>query len=155
MSEATKPRLPEVGEYVRMHGKLVGIEDVTPKVVIIDYIFEDTEATIYARVNGKVIKEYSTYNNFYGQDTCVTNAIADAQKLTKEFEGSNVELVVVKTTRQVRKRPEDGCLANFYDSEFVNMHSLRSGGRWNLPDEKREEVWSSQRGSLVPEDSAK
>ena len=75
------PRIPEIGEYVRTFGTLVEVQDVTPPVVPTkDYIFEDTSARLEARVNGKVVKEYGTYNNFYGKDRCVEAAIDEARQ---------------------------------------------------------------------------
>lgn len=144
----TKPRIPEVGEYVRTYGTLVEVQDVTPPVVqVLDYIFEDTSATWELRINGKLVQDFSTINNFYGQDTCVPEAIKEAKILVKKLGETDAEVVVVKITERVRMRPSRD--EHFYDPAFREFKSLDHGCRWNLPDEKREDVWSSKRGDLT------
>lgn len=137
------PRLPTEGEYVRTYGKLVAIEDVTPKEVILDYIFEESEARVDAFINGKLVRSYGVFNNFYGENTCVEHAVTHAKELLERYGESNLEFIVIKFTRQVRMRPESSERANFYEKEFRAMRTLECGSRWNLPDEKEEVVWRS------------
>ncbi len=138
------PRVPTEGDYVRMCGTLVAIEDVTPKEIVLDFIFEETEARLEGRINGHVVKEYSTFNNFYGRDTCVESAIKEAKVQEAWIGESNLEFVVVKVTRQVRMRPARDGKENFYAREFREMRTIEHGCRWNLPDEVEEDVWSSK-----------
>jgi hypothetical protein len=139
-----KARIPEVGEYVRMHGTLVEVQDVTPPpppVPELDYIFEDTEARIEVLANGRKIKDAGTMNNFYGKDTCVTSAIEDAEKIAAHY-GEGVEVRVVKVTYRTRMRPARE--ENLYAPAFVDFRPLDRGSRWNLPDPVEEVVWSSR-----------
>lgn len=141
------PRIPTVGEYVRMFGTLVEVQDVTPPVVPTkDYIFEDTSARLEARINGKVVKEYGTYNNFYGKDRCVEAAIDEARKQQDWLGESNLEFVVVKVTERCRMRPTNS--EHFYAREFREFKALDHGCKWDLPEETEDDVWSSSRGHL-------
>lgn len=147
MAKKAPPRIPGVGEYVRMYGTLVQTQDVTPPVKTeIDYIFEDTEARIEARINGKVVTTYETFNNFYGKDTCVSSAIAEARKYVERFGKSDLEFVVVQVTERVRMRPM--AKENFYHDEFREFRSLDHGCKWELPEPTEVDVWSSSRGDL-------
>lgn len=137
-------RLPEVGDYVRTYGKLVKIEDVTPKEIILDYIFEEEEARIEGRINGKTVKVYSTFNDFYGPGTCVQSAIKEAKRQNEWLGESNLEFVVIKVVSQVRKRPSEHERENFYDKGFRAMNNLNHGCHWNLPDKVETLVWSSK-----------
>lgn len=139
----SEPRIPEAGEYVWMYGTLVEVQDVTPKEVVLDYIFENTEARVEARINGVFVREYSTYNNHYGKGTCVDGAIKSAKR-QREFLGeSNLEFVVIKKTSRVRMRPLNGECGSLHDPKFIQMDSLRHGSCCNLPDDVEEVVWSS------------
>ena len=135
-------RLPEIGEYVRMYGTLVEVQDVTPKEIVLDYVFEDTQAKLVGRINGKNVKEYGTFNDFYGKDTCVAAAIDEAKEQQRFLGESNLEFVVIKVTSRVRMRPTRNERENFYASEFRAMESLPNGSCWNLPEDTVEEVWS-------------
>lgn len=138
------PRLPVEGEYVRTCGKLVAIEDVTPKEIVLDYIFEEESARLEGRINGKTVKVYSTFNDYYGEGTCVDSAIKEAKQQEAWLGESNLEFVVVKIISQVRKRPSRGVRENFYDREYRAMETLNNGCRWNLPDDVETVVWSSK-----------
>ena len=144
MSDKTKTvRIPNVGEYVRQYGTLVGVEDVTPKEIILDYIFEETSARVEGRINGKVVKEYGTFNNFYGKDTCIENAISEAKVQQNWIGESNMEFVVVKITSRVRKRPSRVHKENWHDRQYRAMDTLDFGCRRKMPDDIEEVVWSS------------
>jgi hypothetical protein len=151
MATAPKPaKLPEVGEYVRQYGTLVEVQDVTPKEIILDYIFEETSARLEGRINGKVVKEYSTFSDYYGKGTCVQNAIIEA-KVQQEWLGeSTMEFVVVKITSRVRKRPDRTQKENWYDCQFRAMNNLDFGCRRGMPDDVEEVVWSSLKPHDVP-----
>ena len=144
--EKNPVRLPEVGDEVRSYGKLIAIQDVTPKDVILDYIFEDCEAVLEARINGKKVREYSTFNNFHGPQTCVPNAIKEAELIQRTYGESNLEFVVILKTTQVRMRPDPVCRENVRDREFRAMRQLDYGCRAGLPTTREEEVWSSLTG---------
>jgi hypothetical protein len=141
MSE--QPRLPKVGEFVRACGRLVEIQDVTPKppAPTLDYIFEYTNARVEGRINGKVIKTFSTFNDLYGEGTCVKYAIEEAQSQAKWYGPSDMVFVVVKITSRVRKRPIDR--ENLYDARFRGFESLSFGCGHNLPKDVEEDVWFS------------
>lgn len=144
MSKETKPvKIPDVGEYVRNYGTLVEIQDVTPKEIVLDYVFEDTSARVEGRINGKVAKEYTTFNNFYGQDSCVQHAIREAKEQRRCLGDSCMEFVVVKVTSRQRMRPERNERENFYDTKYRAMTALECGRCRDLPDDVEEVVWSS------------
>lgn len=142
MGPETKPRDPVVGEYVRMVGTLVAVEDVTPPPPPkeADYIFEDTEARVDVLANGHKIDEGPTLNNFYGQGTCVDTAIKEAKRLSKKH-GPGVEVRVVKVTARVRMRKARG--ENFYAPQFARFESKPHGAKWDLPEPTEEVVWTS------------
>jgi hypothetical protein len=138
-----KPRLPGVGEYVRMTGTLVKVEDVTPKEVVLDYIFEDTEAKVEIW-NGKyLLEKLSTFNNFYGKDSCVDAAIKLAKETARKLKNPGLDVRVIKRTSQFRARPTYG--KNYHAPEFPVMEGLKFGCRADLPDDKEEIVWSSMK----------
>ena len=143
MAETTEGRIPEVGEYVRMFGTLVEVQDVTPKPPPkeLDYIFEDTTARVEVLANGHKIDDGPTLNNFSGKDTCVEAAIHEAKKQAKKF-GTGVEVRVVKITERVRMRPLNR--ENLYDRKFAEFRYLEHGCRWDLPDPIEEVVWTSK-----------
>lgn len=127
-----------------MYGTLVEIQDMTPKVdVQHDFIFEDTEARLEMRINGKLVDNVATFNNFYGKDTCVAAAIDEAKKKILWYGESSMEFVVVKVTSRRRMRPDRGQRENLYDSEFRAMSALEYGSKKDLPDDIEEDVWSS------------
>ncbi len=136
-------RVPEIGEYVRNCGTLVEVQDVTPKEIVLDYIFEDVSARVEGRINGKVVKEYSTFNEFFGQGTSVDNAIQEAKTQQAWLGESNMEFVVVKITSRGRKRPSRAVRENWYDKGFREMETLAFGCRAGMPDDNEEVVWSS------------
>lgn len=143
----TVQRLPEVGEHVRMVGTLVEVQNVaTPAGQVADYIFEETSARLEARVNGKGFREFSTFNDFYGDGTGVASAISEARKQIQCFGDSDIEFVVVRITSQRRKRPvKDG---SGYDLQFPAFESLNHECRRGLPDDIEVDVWSSTRGDF-------
>lgn len=140
-----KPRLPVVGEYVRMYGELIEVQDVTPPVTKIeDWIFRDTTARVEMRVNGKCVEAFSEHNNFNAKDACVPNAIASAKKRMAYFGPCDIEFVVIKVTSYKRMRPTGH--AHFYAREFSEFESLPHGACWNAPEDTEEVVWSSKTG---------
>lgn len=151
MSQDVKPRIPKIGEYVRGHGTLVSIQDITPIVNKQDgYIFEYYNATYELRINGKVVSQGNTYNDFYGLETCLETAVGDAKEVAKELSvNSDVEVVVVKITGYSCKIP--GIDKNFYDDKFKGFRGTENGHLADVPESKYEDYWSSKRGLLVHE----
>lgn len=147
------PRLPEIGEFVRGVGRLVSVVEPMPlQPPPKDWIFEDVSARGELRRNGKVLKEFNTYSDFYGLGTSITEAIKEAEEYVAE-EGitpeSGLEVVVVKIISYARHRPQGGPgNANVYDAKFVNFKSLDNGACWDVPEEVETDVWSSVRGDL-------
>lgn len=134
------PRLPIVGEQIRLCGRLVEIQDVTPPVTqMLDYVFEETTATVWVKVNGHFLKEGPSFNDFSGSATA--SAIVEAKKWAAQY-GPSVEVVVFEKKRLVRKRPTGR--ENFYAREFVEFEPLKSGCRADLPEDSEELVWSSK-----------
>lgn len=142
MAEFTKGRVPEVGEYVRLIGTLVAIEDVTPPPPPkeMDYIFESSEARVEVLANGHKIDDGPVINDFYGKGTCVETAIDEAKGLSSRY-GSGVEVRVVKVTARVRMQKAKR--ENIYAPQFAAFESKPHGARWDLPEPTEEVVWSS------------
>ena len=71
-----------VGDFIRNIGKLIAVQDVTPEAPPdrFDYIFEETTARIEAHINNVLVKEFATYNDFYGDGTCVSLAKKEAKR---------------------------------------------------------------------------
>lgn len=144
----TAPRLPEIGEFVRHHGRLLAIEDVTPEPPpqpVLDYIFEEISARGELRRLGKVVKEIETLNDFYGLETSVRECIREMQEYAKaEAIGpdSEVEVVVVRVVSCYRARPKPS--ANFYDESFRDFAALDHGSKWTVPDDVETVAWSTK-----------
>ncbi len=89
-------------------GKLVKeLEEKKHVVVEKLLLFEENESTIEYVCNGSILKEGSTFNDFYGEMTCKENAIKDAKELVKKLKlKKNSDLIIqvrVKTYNQKRK----------------------------------------------------
>ena len=141
-------RLPEINEYVRGSGILVAVEDVTPDPpppVTKVYIFQEIAASIRLLLNGEMVKDFTTFNDFYGKETSISSAIEEAKKYVRKYKigpTSDAEIIVVRVVSHVKKtmtRKE-----NFYDKEFFDFEPLPSGNRWNVPPDTEEIVWSSR-----------
>lgn len=131
-----KPIIQPVGSYVRSLGKLIAIENVTPPVVeVLDYIYLETTARVEARVNGKPIKVFSTFNEFYGEGTAVQQAIKEAKAEAIKAGPSSLEFVVVMVRSHVRKRPSSHRGACFYDTDFRAMETIEHGSKRDLPED--------------------
>lgn len=145
---STSARVPKVGEFVRSQGKLVEVRDVTPPVEKVEYwIFEVNEARVELRCHGKLINRYSTFNDFYGEGTCLDFAKKEAAKLLESLgitdpAASDLELVVIKSTFQVRRERTNGI--TFYDAAFVGFNDVRGGIDIELPQPMESVVWSSK-----------
>lgn len=139
----SQPRIPDTDEYVRTLGRLVEIEDVTPvQRTVLDYVFEETSARIDGRINGKTVKTYGEFNDFYGEGTCIDNAKQEAKVQAEWLGPCNMVFVVVKITARERMRPTRN--QNLYAPAFVNFQALDYGCKANLPEDKEEDVWSYQ-----------
>lgn len=134
------PRLPNIGEQIRLCGRLVEIQDVTPPVTqVLDYVFEEVSAAVLVKANGLTLTEGPTFNDFYGPAR--VPAVVEAKKLAEMY-GPGVEVVVIEKTQLVRKRPTGN--RSFYAREFIEFESIRHGCRADLPDDREEQVWSSK-----------
>ena len=147
MSKA-EPRLPEIGEYVRGEGTLVAIENILPvsPPVQKDYIFSEITARVELRLADEVLNKVCTLWDAYGKDTSVKAAIEEAQRYASERKigpCSDLEVVVIKTVEQVRKRPQKN-EENFYNPDFFSFKPPEYGSKANLPDPVRTIVWSSR-----------
>lgn len=147
MKTETPPRLPEVGEYVRMLGELVEIQDVTPPPPPkqVDYIFREIHCQAEGRINGKTVIELSCFNTFAGRDDCLRSAVREAEEKQKELGPSDMEFVVVMTTSYSRMRPCNPAREYLYQREFVDFKHTDSPRR-GLPPDQTEDVWSSKTG---------
>lgn len=137
---ADKPRIPEVGEFVRGLGKLVAIQEFPPVAPPSDYIFEETECRIESYANGKFIQAFGTFHEHFGEGTAFSNAMADCKKLQKQY-GPGIEFRIVKKTWQTRERTTH--VPNYYQNDVMNFAKLEYGSGRDLPQDREEVVWSS------------
>ena len=147
MSEA-KPRLPEIGEYVRGQGTLVAVQDIVPPPPPADrdYIFEEITARVELGPGSEVLKEICTLWDADGLESSVKAAIKGAKKYASQKgigPKSELEVVVIKHTEQVRKRPDRNA-ENLYNRDFLSFEYLKYGSKLNLPDPVETVVWSSK-----------
>lgn len=132
----SKPRVPQVGEYVRGQGTLVAVEDVTPVVeTVLDYIFQSERYEVRIIANGYVLDTHHTLNEGYEAE-----AIESAKRLSSKY-GSGVEMQVVKITERVRMRPQS--FSTMYDPEFVDMKYSENGAKRGMPKDREEVIWTS------------
>jgi hypothetical protein len=145
--EKTELKIPEVGEYVRHLGRLVKIEDVTPvpPPPERDYIFEDIEARCELIYRDEVLRHVATFNDFYGFETSVENAIkemkeyAEKKQITKD---SELEVRITKVVSQIRMKPTNQ--KNFYAPIYCDFEYKNIGRDSNLPDPIETIVWSTR-----------
>ena len=68
-------------------GKLIGeVEERTEPKVEKFHIFEENEATIVMRYKGRHMKGLSTHGDFFGELSCVGNALLSALETMKAYE---------------------------------------------------------------------
>lgn len=152
MNKKNQPRIPSIGDFVRNYGVLIDIVQVSelpkpPPQPVTDFIFEETEARTEMRLNGEVINEMNTYNDFYGRGTSVKSLTKEANEYCAEkgiAAKSDIELVVVKITRRYRAKQVDR--ENIYDDKFFDFEPLPFGTKRSaMPDPVEEVVWSSKK----------
>lgn len=148
MSVKKAPRLPQVGEYVRHHGTLVAIEEVTPPPLpppTGEYIFEEIVARWEVRLHGNWMRDGNYITDFYGKGTSVEEAVREAkswaatQGITPQ---SDLEVVVIKTVSHFRALPKQQ--ENFYDRTFLDFEPLSYGSRRGVIPEVETIEWSSK-----------
>jgi hypothetical protein len=149
MNPNPKPRLPEIGEYVRGQGTLVAVQEIVPQLLPVDkyYIFEEISARVELRLGAEVIKHVVTLWDFYGKGKSIEGAIEKAQEyVSKKGIGpqSELEVVVIKIVEQIRKLPNQYG-ENLRDPTFVSFESSGTGSKANLPDPVEAVVWSSKK----------
>lgn len=142
-----KPRLPEKGEYVRMHGVLIEVRTIHPPIPkpYQEYIFEERYARKELRFkDGQVLQTLSTLNDFYGLGSGEEKAIEELQKTAKDMglgKSSDVEAVVIREIRQYTAKPKKD--KNFYDGIFFDFEHT-----FTTLKKEEVDVWSSKRGKL-------
>lgn len=144
-------KIPEIGTYVHGTGILRAVEVIPPKPVppTHDYIFEEITAYIELRLNGKMVSKSGTYWDAHHLFSSVDSAKQESKQWLKYYgitPASEMEVVVVKVTSLRRKNLTDE--RNHYEKEYAEFRSRAAGGRWNLPDDKKEVVWSSKTGDV-------
>lgn len=145
MSEENKPRIPEVGEYVRGCGTLIEIQQSEPlPPPPSDYIFEEITARCEMRLNGETLKVFNSVWDFYGKGTSVKDAIREAKEYAEKHHlgpDSDCEVVAIKSISRTRKR----CVErpNHYDQSFV-FFETQPYGKAGMPRDMEEVVWSSR-----------
>lgn len=109
------------------------------------YIFEENEATIVMLVNGREVKEFSTYGDIYGELTCISNALGDAIKLVESYgvaESSDVLLVMKHQVFKVKKKKVAGYIEGEVRYEGVGYPKILSDTV----------IWDSHQGFLKKEE---
>jgi len=111
------------------------------------YIFEEITARVEIRVKGKFLKSESTFNDFYGVETCIEMAIDEAEKYV-ERNGigprSDIEVVVVKSVRRSPRIVDALDKENFYDKTFIGFRRQETEKYRDPTPGTSEDVWSSK-----------
>ncbi len=143
-----KLKLPKIGEHVRNVGKLVAVESIqppAPKPYKL-YIFEEREARCELRLGSEVLKHIETLNDFYGLGSGVKTAIEEMKEYAakRNLTGSSeLEVVVVKITRQYRKMLIER--DNMYQPGYASFGDLPDYmAQKGLPEPVEEIAWSSK-----------
>lgn len=143
-----KPRIPNIGEYVRHHGTLVDIEIIEPPPQPPpqkDYIFEEVNSRCETRLGNDVLNKWNHVNDFYGKETSVQDSIEKAKKYAAEkgiCPDHSLEVVAVKITTRRRMRPTNS--ENFYDKSFFDFKCLEFGSCRDLSGPVETVVWTSR-----------
>jgi len=140
-----KPRIPNIEERVRLLGTLLRIDTPKPIQPPDEYVFEDVDARVEIRMGDRVLKECGTFCDWYG--CAVTSGIKEALEVCENMgltPTSDVEVVVIKVTSQIRKHLSRDKAPYTYAKEFRRFDRMEYGCCWDLAADVEEEVWSSK-----------
>ena len=145
----SKPlRVPEVGEFVRHIGTLIGIEEVPPPPPpppTLSYIFESKTYGIDIRVAGKIIANGPSF--IPGVE--LPFVINEATRIAKEYD-YEADVVIVEYTER-RRHHAQHAMENIYQPGTVDFSSEPNSQR-GMPNDTETVVWSSKL-SLKKEDA--
>ena len=133
-------KLPKVGDYVRMKGRLVSIDQPpAPPPPPPVYVFEDVSASIEIHsLTGVKIDDRETFNEFHGEGTCVATATKEAEALAEGL-GPGVVVVVRRVVEHTEMKPLNR--ENFYDKEYRDFEPVSTYGSYKTVSDKI--VWRS------------
>ena len=104
-------------------GKLI---EVKPEVVEVKtrqekfYYFEVNEAQIQFVHGGHILHYGATFNDFYGEDTCIEGAVEESKGLCKLYsidENSSLAIIIVYHKALAKKKKNEHCtVLDVYDS---------------------------------------
>jgi len=141
-----EPRIPNIGERVRLVGTLIRVETPKPIQPPDEYVFENIDARVEMRLGEAVVKDFGTFNDWYGD--AVRSGILEAKQICEHHRigpTSDNEIVVVKVTTQRRQLLSLDRDAYTYDKEFRRFSNMAQGGYYDLAPTVEEDVWSSKR----------
>jgi len=143
MEKRTKPRMPEIGENVRLVGRLIRVETPPPIQPEDEYIFEGTSAAVKVLLNGREITDGGSFNDFYGD--AVATAIKEAKQFCKDngiTKTSDLEVIVIKEKTFRRYHRSRDTTPYTYDKRFIRFD--RTGTLQGIQEDHDEPVWSSK-----------
>jgi hypothetical protein len=73
----------------------------------------ETESLATVEIDGKVLKNGSTYNDYYGFGTSIKEATKDAEEFASDFAGASVD-VIVRATMETKTAFHDSEKEPFY-----------------------------------------
>ena len=138
---------PKIDDYVRCHGVLIAVHEFTPPPPppVKVFVFEEQEARCELRLNGNLLKELQTLDDFYGLGTAVKTAVSEMTEYARR-EGidadSALEVVVVKTQNQLKTQALDK--ENFYDKQYCDFDHTSIFPELLLAEMIETVVWSSK-----------
>lgn len=144
------PRIPGVGDFVRGVGRLVAVQVIPPPPAPppeTDYIFEEITARVELRRQGKRLNSLGTFNDFYGLETSVSEAIKEAMAWCANNAvgpNSELEVVVLRIAAQRRFRLDAEKSDNFYDRRFKSFQNLDRGDTLGVPEPEETLAWTSR-----------
>jgi len=141
-----EPRIPNIGERVRLVGTLIRVETPKPIQPPDEYVFENIDARVEMRLGEAVVKDFGTFNDWYGD--AVRSGILEAKQICEHHRigpTSDNEIVVVKVTSQCRQILSRGTEPYLYEKEFRQFCNMSSGGGYGVAPTIEKDVWSSKR----------
>ena len=142
----TAPALPQVGDRLRITGKVIAIEtyQAPPPPPVVEYVFEVKTWRIESRINGRLVNEICTMNDWYGAES-LDAAIHEAKKEDAKY-GAGLEIVVVEQTHCARRTAIEH-MQDLYNPPFCKFTDTYDRRSEDIPKSTEKEVWSSKRGA--------
>ncbi len=138
----TDVRDPRPGDYVRMTGTCMAVETIQPPAPPPEswYVFERIGGRYEVRLNGKFLMHGCSFNDFYGRESAVESAVAEAKAYAAR-EGiagpGPLAVVALRLVMRGRAKKSDRGEKNLYAPGFPTFERFERVG------EEETIVWSS------------